>query len=45
MYIFFDVLNFEINFRFFVKPFFYMPENSQDKNVNMVKTKETLKMK
>ena len=39
-----DVINFEINFVFLIKPFFYMPK-IEDKNLNILRAKRALKVK
>ena len=39
-----DVINFVINFKFLVNRVFFKP-NSQDKDLNILKTKKALKMK
>ena len=38
-----DVINFEINFIFLIKPFFSTWPKSQDKNLNILKRKELLR--
>ena len=39
-----DVINFEINFVFLIKPFFTCPK-SQDKNLNILRTQRAFKIK
>ena len=39
-----DIINFEINLVFLIKPFFYMTENSR-KKLNTLRTERDFKMK
>ena len=39
-----DVVNFEINLIFLIKPFFYMAK-IEDKNLNILRTKRPFKVK
>ena len=40
-----DVINFEINLSFLIKPSFSHYRKNQDKNLNILRTKRVLKMK
>ena len=40
-----DVTNFEIKRSFLIKPFFYITENSWQKNINIPITKKAFEMK
>ena len=41
----YDVMNFEKNLRFLIKQFFYMTKKSQDKNLNISRTKRVFRVK
>ena len=41
----YDVINFEVNLSFFIKPFFYMAKKSQYRNLNIFRKETAFKIK